>query len=54
METPEHFGWLGHFVGIDCPASSAQTRQHLGWRPSRVALIPDLDAEHYFAAKEAA
>jgi nucleoside-diphosphate-sugar epimerase len=53
-ETPEHFGWLAHFVGVDCPASSAQTQQQLGWRPSQVALIPDLDAEHYFATKRAA
>jgi hypothetical protein len=53
-EAKDHFGWLAHFVGVDCPASSAQTQQQLGWRPSQVALIPDLDAEHYFATKRAA
>jgi nucleoside-diphosphate-sugar epimerase len=53
-EAADHFGWLAHFVGIDCPASSAQTQERLGWRPIQPALIPDLDAEHYFATKRAA
>jgi nucleoside-diphosphate-sugar epimerase len=47
-QATEHFGWLGHFVGIDCPASSAQTQQRLRWRPTHPGLIPDLDEEHYF------
>jgi hypothetical protein len=45
---PEHFGWLAHFVGIDCPASSAQTQERLGWRPTQPGLIPDLDRTCYF------
>ena len=45
-----HFGWLGHFFGTDCPASSAQTRQQLGWRPAHPGLLEDLDREAYFAA----
>ena len=53
-EAANHFGWLAHFVGIDCPASSAQTQQWLGWRPSQPALIADLDQEHYFATERAA
>ena len=47
-EATDHFGWLAHFVGIDCPASSAQTQQRLGWRPTQPGLVPDLDGEHYF------
>lgn len=47
-EAAGHFGWLAHFVGIDCPASSAQTQEQLGWRPTHPALIPDLDQGHYF------
>jgi nucleoside-diphosphate-sugar epimerase len=47
-EASAHFGWLAHFVGIDCPASSTQTRERLGWRPTRPALIPDLDIARYF------
>lgn len=49
-----HFGWLSHFVGIDCPASSAQTQKLLGWQPKQPGLIPDLDSEHYFKTERAA
>jgi hypothetical protein len=41
-EAADHFGWLGFFMGIDCPASSAQTRERLGWRPTQPGLIADL------------
>jgi nucleoside-diphosphate-sugar epimerase len=53
-EAANHFGWLAHFVAIDCPASSAQTQQRLGWGPTQPGLIPDLDQEHYFAIARAA
>jgi nucleoside-diphosphate-sugar epimerase len=49
-EAAQHFGWLAHFVGIDCPASSAQTQKQVGWRPKQPGLIPDIDHERYFAA----
>jgi nucleoside-diphosphate-sugar epimerase len=44
----DHFGWLAHFLGIDCSASSAQTQERLGWRPTQPGLIPDLDRPSYF------
>lgn len=47
-EATEHFGWMAHFVAIDCPASSAQTRQQLAWRPVQPGLIADLDHPRYF------
>ncbi|BDA66714.1 hypothetical protein CAL7716_008800 [Calothrix sp. PCC 7716] len=47
-EATDHFGWLGHFLSVDCPASSALTQERLGWRPRQPALIPDLDRAHYF------
>jgi nucleoside-diphosphate-sugar epimerase len=43
VEAAEHFGWLGAFVGFDCPASSAQTQERLGWHPTQLGLIPDLE-----------
>ena len=49
-EAAAHFGFLAMFVGMDCPASSAKTRQELGWRPTQPSLIADLDQPHYFAA----
>jgi nucleoside-diphosphate-sugar epimerase len=45
---PEHFGWLGPFISLDVPASSALTRDGLGWQPSRPGLIDDLEKGHYF------
>ena len=49
QDAADHFGWLAHFVGLDCPASSAKTQKLLGWSPVQPGLIADLDAEHYFA-----
>ena len=44
----EHFAWLGALIGIDSPASSALTRELLGWQPVHPGLIDDLDKGHYF------
>src|SRR5262249_2513977 len=46
-EAAGHFGWLGFFVGFDVPASSAQTQERLGWRPTKHGLITDLDRALY-------
>lgn len=43
-----HFGWIGHFFGLDCPASSTWTRETLGWAPTQPGLIADVDHEYYF------
>lgn len=53
-EAAGHFGWMAHFVAIDCPASSAQTQKQLGWRPTQIGLIADLDEGQYFEAHAAA
>jgi nucleoside-diphosphate-sugar epimerase len=44
-----HFGWLSRFFAIDQPASSAITRERMGWNPTHPGLIEDLEAGHYFA-----
>ena len=44
----EHFTWLAGFLAIDSPASSALTRELLGWQPTQPGLIADLDQGHYF------
>jgi nucleoside-diphosphate-sugar epimerase len=49
-EAADHFGWLAHFISIDCPASSAQTQERLGWHPTQPGLLPDLDRDQYFAS----
>ena len=51
-KTPEeasaHFGWMAMVVGLDAPASSAITREKLGWNPTHAGLIADLEAGFYF------
>jgi nucleoside-diphosphate-sugar epimerase len=47
-EAGAHFSWLGGMVALDNPASSALTRQRLGWRPQQPALIADIEQGHYF------
>lgn len=49
-DAAKHFGGLSHFVQIDGPASSALTRERLGWRPTHPGLIADLEhSTTYFA-----
>jgi nucleoside-diphosphate-sugar epimerase len=43
QEAQSHFGWLAMFAIFDMPASSAQTRQRLGWHPTGPGLIADLE-----------
>ncbi len=46
-DVPEHFDWIGMFFGADIPASSEAT-QALGWQPTHLGLIADIDAGAYF------
>ena len=41
-EAQAHFGHFAMFMGLDLMASSALTRQKLGWRPAGPSLIADL------------
>ncbi len=47
-DVDRHFGWLGAFLSMDLPASSALTRTRLGWHPGRPGLLADLEEGHYF------
>jgi nucleoside-diphosphate-sugar epimerase len=47
-EVDAHFGWFARFAQIDAPASSAKTREALGWRPTEPTLLEDLDSAAYF------
>jgi nucleoside-diphosphate-sugar epimerase len=49
----EHFGWLAHFVGADLPSSSALTRERLGWRPTQIGLMDDLEHARDFEPENA-
>jgi nucleoside-diphosphate-sugar epimerase len=52
-KTPEQaakqFGFLADFVGRDNPVSSRLAQERLGWRPTKPALLADLNDPGYFA-----
>lgn len=43
----DHFGWIGQFFAMDLSATSAKTRELLGWTPTGPDLITDLDTGAY-------
>jgi nucleoside-diphosphate-sugar epimerase len=44
----ERYGFVGAFIGIDNPTSSAKTRDLLGWTPTHPGLLDDLEEGFYF------
>ncbi len=46
-EAPEYFTWMTYFVGADCPATSLQTQERLGWNPSEKSFVEELD-QYFF------
>lgn len=52
-DAQDHFGWFALFAGLDMPASSAKTREALGWRPTGPDLIFDLKRMNYAQAAAA-
>ena len=49
-DVPAHFGWIGGFFGMEMTATSAATRELLGWTPTGPKLIEDIDAGAYSAS----
>ncbi|HEY5120176.1 MAG TPA: hypothetical protein VII84_01240, partial [Acidimicrobiales bacterium] len=47
-EAGDHFGFLSMLVSFDNPTSNALTRERVGWRPTHLGLIEDLEQDHYF------
>ncbi|WP_440980991.1 SDR family oxidoreductase [Shinella sumterensis] len=46
-EAQRHFGWFSLFAAADISASSALTRQKLGWVPTGPGLLDDLRAMNF-------
>jgi nucleoside-diphosphate-sugar epimerase len=46
-EAVNHFGWMSRFIVLNSPSSSAKTREQLGWQPTHIGLIEDMN-KHYF------
>lgn len=49
-QAQDHFGFLGFFAGRNTRASSAQTREQLGWNPTGPDLLTDLANMRYTQA----
>ena len=47
-EAGAHFGFFGMFASLDTPASSAWTRERLGWQPTGCGMVEDLNNMRYF------
>jgi nucleoside-diphosphate-sugar epimerase len=47
-EAAELLGFIGHVLAMDGSASSALTRESLGWHPTQPSLIRDLEYGRYF------
>lgn len=47
-EAQAHFGTLAMFAGRDGAASSALTRQWLGWTPTEIGMLADISQPGYF------
>ncbi|MDF8264831.1 SDR family oxidoreductase [Luteipulveratus flavus] len=46
-DAADHFGWIGSFFGMDLSATSAATRELLGWTPHEPGLLDDIAAGAY-------
>jgi nucleoside-diphosphate-sugar epimerase len=46
-EAKEHFTWFAHFASFNSPSSSRITRDTLGWQPTEIGLLQDIE-ESYF------
>ncbi len=49
-DVAEHYGWIGGFFAMDLAATSAATRELLGWVPGGPTLIEDLATGAYSAS----
>lgn len=47
-QAQQRLGFVGMFLGADVPTSSAKTRALLGWSPTHVDLLRDLEQGTYF------
>jgi nucleoside-diphosphate-sugar epimerase len=51
-QAAHHFGWLAHFVGVDCPSSSKLTEEKLEWHPKQPGIMADLERGTYFGPEQ--
>ena len=45
-EAVDHFGFFGRFVWFESSASSKHTQQELGWQPTQISLLADIEQNY--------
>lgn len=43
----KHFEWMSHFITFDSPATNVKTQEDLGWKPTQIGLLEDMQ-QNYF------
>jgi hypothetical protein len=46
-EAAETMGMLAHVTSMDTPTSSEKTQRELGWKPSQIDLLADMEANYF-------
>ena len=46
-EVAAHFEWMSRFIALDSPATNFKTREQLGWKPSHINLLEDMDRNYF-------
>lgn len=42
-----HFEWMSYFITMDCPVSNFKTQEMLGWKPSHIGLLEDMQRNYF-------
>lgn len=46
-EASESLGWFSHAISWDNPTSSEKTRKELGWTPTEIGLVEDIEKNYF-------
>lgn len=46
-EIAKHFDWMSHFITMNCPATNLKTQEQLGWQPSNMSLLEDMQKNYF-------
>ncbi|MCJ1236893.1 hypothetical protein MMC14_004875 [Varicellaria rhodocarpa] len=46
-EAVEALGFFAHAIGMDNPVSSEKTQKELGWHPTKIGLLVDMEANYF-------
>ena len=46
-EAIQHFEWMNRFIGFDSPATALKTQEQLGWKPTQIGLLDDLQKNYF-------